>query len=228
MYNFRVKTEKNRRPFVFLCTGMSLDGKLSNYKKEQIQIATNDDKDMLYECRAKADAVVVGGHTLLQDDPKLTLKHSNGNETKPVKVGVVSDASDLNLKGDFLNVGNAQKLIFTTEQTPKEKIIQIETKALVCVLGKNLVNLSEALKILFDLGIKRLMVEGGGTLIYSLLEENLIDEIYLKIGNLIVGGKDSITFVEGKGFESLGVKKVKFLSIKRKPNYLILKVKPLY
>ena len=49
-----------KRPFVFLCTGMSLDGKLSNYKKECVPISSDDDRDMLYDMRVFADAAMVG------------------------------------------------------------------------------------------------------------------------------------------------------------------------
>ncbi len=70
-----------RRPFVFLSTAMSLDGKLSNFKKEQIEIAVNDDKKFREECRIIADAVMVGGNALIKDDPELNIK------TKKEKMG---------------------------------------------------------------------------------------------------------------------------------------------
>jgi 2,5-diamino-6-(ribosylamino)-4(3H)-pyrimidinone 5'-phosphate reductase len=87
------------------------------------------------------------------------------------------------------------------------------------------VNLKKAMGILYKLGIKKLMVEGGGTLIFSLLKENLVDEINLKIGNLIIGGKDSVSLVEGQGFDKLNTKKVRFIRVIKKPNYLILSAK---
>lgn len=227
----RKKTIK--RPFVFLSTAMSLDGKLSNYKKEQIEIAVNDDKEMMYEHRIVADAVMVGGNTLIQDDPKLLVKTRErrkqriklGKSPEPIKVGIVSNANKLKLNGDFLAKGNTLKVIFTTTQTSKEKIRQLEKRAKVYVLGKKIVNLKKAMSILYGLGVRRLMVEGGGTLIFSLLKEDLVDEINLKIGNLIIGGKDSVTFVSGKGFDKLTAKKIKFVKLTKRPNYLILKAR---
>lgn len=62
-----------KRPFVFLCTGMSLDGNLSNYKKECVPISSDDDRDMLYNMRVFADAAMVGGNTLKLDDPGLMI-----------------------------------------------------------------------------------------------------------------------------------------------------------
>jgi len=220
-------------PFVFLSTAMSLDGKLSNYKKEQIAISTDDDKEMMYEHRIISDAVMVGGNTLIQDDPKLLVKTKErqrrrmklGKTPEPIKVGIVSNADKLKLNGDFLGRGDTLKIIFTTTQTSKKKIEQLKKKAQVYILGKKIVNLKKAMSVLYDLDIRKLMVEGGGTLIYSLLKEGLVDEINLKIGNLIIGGRNSVTFVEGEGFNKLNVQKVKILKLIKKLNCLILRAK---
>ncbi len=69
------------------------------------------------------------------------------------------------------------------------------------------------------------MVEGGGEIIYSLLKENLVDEINLKIGNLILGGRDAPTLVDGAGFTQETAKKVEIFKLIRKENYIILKCK---
>jgi len=227
------KNGKIKRPFIFLSTGMSLDGKISNYKKEQIEIATNDDRKMVNEHRLLADAIMLGGNSLILDDPKLLVKTKAiqrrriklGKTPEPIKVGIISNADKMKLNGDFLGKGNILKVIFTTNQTSKKKIEQIKKKASVYILGKNMVNLKKAVSILYNLGVRKLMVEGGGTLIFSFLKEGLVDEINLKIGNLIVGGKDSVTFVSGKGFDKLTAKKVKFIKLTKKPNYLILKAR---
>ena len=52
------------------------------------------------------------------------------------------------------------------------------------------------------MGIQRIMVEGGGTLIAGLLAAGLVDEIYTFIGNIIIGGKDAPTLADGEGFIS--------------------------
>jgi 2,5-diamino-6-(ribosylamino)-4(3H)-pyrimidinone 5'-phosphate reductase len=222
-----------RRPFVFLCTGMSLDGKLSNYKKECSAISSDDDREMLYDMRVIADAVMIGGNTLKLDDSGLTVKSierqkkrlKSGKPAEPIKVSIVSNANDLNIKGDFFNKGSADKVVFTTKQTSKKKIKEIEKKAKVFVLGDKKVDLRKALELLYELGVKKLMVEGGGELIFSLLKDDLVDEINLKIGNLILGGRDTTTFCDGEGFDSFNYKKVKFVKIIKKSNYFILKAK---
>lgn len=222
-----------KRPFVFLCTAMSLDGKLSTFERKQAEIATDDDKEMMYKCRIKADAVMVGGRTLFLDDPGLTVKTEErqkerlklGKTNDPFKVAVVSDISNLNTGGDFFNRGDTKKIIFTTAQSPKDKIEELRKVCDVYVYGEKKVDLKKALSKLSELGVKSLMVEGGGELLFSLFKYNLVDEINLKIGNLILGGRDAPTLADGAGFTQEQAKRVKLIDLERKENYLIFKYK---
>ena len=132
-----------KKPFVFLCTGMSLDGKLSNYKKECSPISSDDDREFLYDHRIIADAVMIGGNTLKLDDSGLTVKSPErqnkriklGKPKEPMKVSVILDASDLKTSGDFFDKGSGEKVIFTTRKTSENKINEIKKKAKVFVLG---------------------------------------------------------------------------------------------
>lgn len=220
-----------QRPYVFMCTGMSLDGKLATSEKKQSEIATNDDREMLYEGRIRADAIMVGGRTLVLDDPGLTVKTKerqdqrlkNGKSKEPYKVGIISDISKLRIDGAFVNRGDTRKIIFTTERSSISKIEEFKESCEVYVSGKDNVDINKVLEKLYELGIKELMVEGGGELIYSLLNNNLVDEINLKIGNLIIGGRNSATLCDGEGFTQETAKKVKLISCIHKENYLVLK-----
>jgi 2,5-diamino-6-(ribosylamino)-4(3H)-pyrimidinone 5'-phosphate reductase len=225
--------ETQKRPFVFTCTGMSLDGKISNSKKECSAISSDDNREMLYDSRVDVDAIMIGGNTLKLDDPGLTLKSLKrqkersrlGKSQEPVKVCVISNANNLKISGDFFDKGTGEKIIFTTNKTSKNKIDEIKKKAKVFVSNGKKINLKKALETLYKLGIEKLLVEGGGEIIFSLLKENLIDEINLKIGDLILGGRNAVTMCEGEGFDALNAKKVKFVSIYKENKHLILKAK---
>ncbi|EKE11729.1 MAG: hypothetical protein ACD_15C00032G0008 [uncultured bacterium] len=225
-------SNKNR-PFVFLCTGMSLDGKISNYKKENSPISSDDDREMLYEARVRADAVAIGGNTLRFDNSGLTVKSEKrrkertdqGKSAEPHKVVFISDANDVKLGGNFFNKGEGKIFVFTTSRTKKEKIEEMKKKAFVHVGKGKKVDLEKALEVLSDAGIKTLMLEGGGEIIYSFLEKNLVDEINLKIGNLILGGRETATLVGGKGFDIPHAKKIQFVNIETFPGHIIIKAK---
>ncbi|MFA5994654.1 MAG: dihydrofolate reductase family protein, partial [Parcubacteria group bacterium] len=148
-----------------------------------------------------------------------------GRTAEPTKVVAISNANDLKIEGDFFDKGEGERIIFTTSQTAQEKIAEMEKKAMVFIVGEKKVDLEKSLEVLFEQGIKSLMVEGGGELIASLFEKDLVDEINLKIGNLILGGRKSATFVDGEGFDMLRAKKVEFLEIKRGETSIIIKAK---
>jgi len=220
-------------PFIFLCIGMSLDGKISTSKRVNTRITTDDDRNFLYDHRVPCDAIMMGGRTVILDDPGLTVKSIQrqkqrlalGKTKEPVKVGIVSDVSKLKTSGGFFNKGDAKKILFTTERSSKTKIKELLKIADVCVYGKQKVNLKKALAKLYTLGIKSILVEGGGELIFSLLKDDLVDEINLKIGDLILGGRIAPTLCDGEGFSGLTAKQVKLVNLKRKENYLMLKYK---
>lgn len=173
------------KPFVFLCAGMSLDGKISTQKRVETRITTDDDRSFLYDHRVLCDAIMMGGRTIILDDPGLVVKSVQrqkqrlalGKTLEPIKVGIVSDVSKLKTNGDFFNKGDAKIIIFTTERSSETKIKVLRDKAKIFVYGKQKVNLKRALAELYAMGIKSVMVEGGGELIFSLLKDDLVDEI---------------------------------------------------
>ena len=63
------------------------------------------------------------------------------------------------------------------------------------------------------LGLGKLAILGGGELVASLLELDLIDELWLTICPVIFGGKTAPTPVEGTGFLASAAKKLELLHV---------------
>ena len=195
-----------KKPFIFINSAMSLDGKLSTYERTQVKISNKEDFERVDRLRASADAVMVGSNTVAVDDPKLTVKSetlrkervAKGLPENPAKI-MVGSIKKIDLEGDFLNYGSAEKIIFTTEKEEKEKIEALKKKARVYVMGKERTNICDMADILAGLGMKRIMVEGGGTLNYEMLDAGLVDEIYVAVGPKVFGGKDAPTLADGPG-----------------------------
>jgi 2,5-diamino-6-(ribosylamino)-4(3H)-pyrimidinone 5'-phosphate reductase len=196
------------RPYTLVNVAMSADGKLDSVARKGTTISSASDKARVDRLRASMDAVLVGGRTLLDEDPRLTVKsqalreerQANGKEENPVKVGIVSQA-DLKPDGNFLTVGPARRLVYTTHRTPPDQIARLEkTGAQVFVLGEEQVDVSAVLESLYALGIRKLMVEGGGTLIAEFFRLNLVDELTIYIAPFIFGGDSAPTVADGPGF----------------------------
>jgi len=199
----------DNRPYVVLNIAVSVDGKTDTVARRGAAISSPHDRARVDRLRAESDAVMVGGRTLLGDDPRLTVKsaalraerQSRGLSENPIKVGVVSIAN-LRCDSRFLTAGPARVVLFTTQQTDPQQVEQLRLcGAEVVVIGEKQVNLPAALLYLKNLGIERLLVEGGGTLNMELIKLKFIDEIYLYIAPLIFGGEAAPTFVDGTGLE---------------------------
>ena len=208
----------NDRPFVLINSAITADGKIDTVERKGAPISSPSDIERVDRLRAESDAIMVGGRTLLQEDPRLTVKSAilrtqrleRGLDENPIKVGIVTKIEDpqaeheigngIKSDGKFLNFGPARVVIFTTEQTDSTQIDRLlERGATVFTLGQRRVDLAEALRCLRELGVKRLMVEGGGTLNAELLRLKLVDEVHLYIAPLIFGGATAPTLADGTG-----------------------------
>ncbi len=204
----RVPWESNMaRPYVFINVAVSADGKMDTIQRKGSAISSEADKARVLRLRAEADAVMVGGHTLIDEDPKLTVKSARlraeraakGWPENPMKVGIVSRAN-LKPDGDFMTAGPARRVIFTTSQTSAEQVNLLSNLgAEVYLLGEKRVDLEKALETLHTLGARRLMVEGGGTLNFELLRLGLVDELSVYVAPKIFGGANAPTMAAGDG-----------------------------
>ncbi len=196
------------RPYIFINSAMTADGKMDDYERKGAAISSAWDKERVDELRASADAILVGGATLRDEDPKLTVKSEarraerirRGLSPNPIKVGVVSAADEVPLKGDFINAGEARKVIFAAARTSDLGIKALRALGVeTYVHDSPRVNLPLAMQTLKNLGVKRLMVEGGATLNFELLRLGLADEILLYVAPMIFGGARAPTFADGTG-----------------------------
>src|SRR5262245_5002905 len=144
------------RPFVFINVAMTADGKIDTFQRKGAAISSERDKERVDRMRAEADAVMVGGKTLLDEDPKLTVKSealraeriASGLSPNPMKVGVVTEAR-LREDSEFLNLGPANIVIFTTRWTSKHHISLLKSRGVdVYVDDSEKVNLLKALETL--------------------------------------------------------------------------------
>src|SRR5262245_6931111 len=114
------------RPYIFINIAMTADGKIDTFERKGAAISSQRDKERVDALRAESDAIMVGGKTLLDEDPKLTVKSevlranrvARGLSPNPIKVCIVTQA-DITPDSAFLNAGPAGIVIFTTRQTSK-------------------------------------------------------------------------------------------------------------
>jgi 2,5-diamino-6-(ribosylamino)-4(3H)-pyrimidinone 5'-phosphate reductase len=195
------------RPIVVINTAITVDGKIDTIARQGAVLSSLADGERVDRLRADVDAVMVGGHTLLGDDPRLLVKSahlreqrlSRGLSENPIKVALDSRMA-LRLDSRFLTTGSARRIVFTTQQAPTGQIETVRQHgAEVYVLGETQVDLALALAMLKTIGVQRLLVEGGATLNFELLRLGLVDEVQIYLAPLIVGGASAPTLAAGDG-----------------------------
>lgn len=195
------------RPYTFINAAMTADGKIDTFERKGSAISSKRDKERVDQLRASADAVLVGGKTLLGETPKLTVKSEalregrirRGLASNPIKVGVVTVA-DIPPESDFMKAGFARVVIFTTNQTSKKQLAKLEASgAEIFVHTEPRVNLTLMMQTLKKIGVDQLMVEGGGTINFELMRLGLVDELTIYIAPMLFGGVNAPTLADGLG-----------------------------
>lgn len=192
------------RPFTFINIAASADGKISNQNRVQIKISCEEDARRVDRLRASSDGIMVGIGTVLSDNPLLTVKNEKlrqertyqGKPSNPVRI-VVDSTCRIPPDSQVLH-NDARTIVAVSERAEKKRIEDISQRAEVVITGKEKVDLSALAVRLFELGIGKLMVEGGGTLNHGLLSKGLVDEIMIYYGRVIIG--DGPSPVDGKSF----------------------------
>ncbi|RRJ33607.1 2,5-diamino-6-(ribosylamino)-4(3H)-pyrimidinone 5'-phosphate reductase [Halocatena pleomorpha] len=189
---------------VLVNAAMSADGKLATHRREQLRISGDADFARVDRRRAEVDAIVVGVGTVIADDPSLIrFDRERRSEIEPtgVPARVVVDSRGRTPLDAGLLSGDAPTYLLTSEATPPERRDAFrDAGARVIVAGTDRVNLPDAFGALEREGIERLLVEGGGELIFSCFEAELVDELSVYVGSLVIGGQDAPTLADGNGF----------------------------
>ncbi len=186
---------------------MSADGKLSTVERRQVAISGPDDFSRVDALRADVDAVVVGIGTVLADDPRLGLddpayaqsRTAEERERSPTRV-VVDSAGRTPIDARILD-DTARTIILASNRATTARIEDLEAHgAEVYVHGDRRVDLVDGFATLTSVGIEHVLVEGGGELIFSLLAADLVDQIRVFVGNVVIGGREAPTLADGDGF----------------------------
>ncbi|HHO57126.1 MAG TPA: 2,5-diamino-6-(ribosylamino)-4(3H)-pyrimidinone 5'-phosphate reductase [Thermoplasmatales archaeon] len=183
------------KPFVIVNCAMSIDGKIAFPDRRQARISNDEDMERVHHLRNECDAVLVGIGTVLSDDPKLTVKEKYvANPSNPLRV-VLDSNFRMPEDAEVMNE-DAPTLIATTCREFRKENVEV----IKC--GEKKVDIEKLLDLLYERGVKKLLVEGGETVIWEFLKRNLADELYIFMAPFVIGGKTSPTMAGGEGAAS--------------------------
>ena len=196
-------------PYVLLSAAVSLDGYLDDTGPERLLLSGPADFDRVDEVRASVDAILIGAGTIRADNPRLLVNSPErraarvaaGKPEYPLKV-TVSGSGDLDPDAKFWHTGG-EKLVLTTDKGA-ERARALGLAADIVPLGPDL-DWRRLLEHLHDArGVRRLMVEGGGTIHTQLLQQGLADELQLVLAPLFVGAPDAPRLFGPGAYQEIG------------------------
>ncbi len=179
------------RPFVTANFAVTADGRISTRNFTPSDFSSKRDKRRLVKIRAGCDAVLVGARTLASDTMTLGIPGIRGKA--PLRV-IVSNSGRIAPALRVFQSAGAPIVIFTTKKMPAAARDALEGVADIFFHPTPTVDLALALAILrADYGVKRLVCEGGGTLLRSFAAADLLDELHLTLCPFIFGGRGAPT-----------------------------------
>jgi len=208
-------------PYIILSAAISIDGKISTRTGDS-KLSSKEDIIRLHKLRSKVDAILIGKNTLLQDDPLLTVRYTKGKN--PIRI-ILDSKGTISKNSKIIKTSNDNlTIIAVSKKISKINLLKLQKLPVeIIVSGENSINLKLLLKKLASKKIKTILVEGGGTVNWEFIKNNLFNELIVTLSPFLIGGNDAISFVEGKGFAKISNSpNLKLKSIKRLKNYLVL------
>jgi 5-amino-6-(5-phosphoribosylamino)uracil reductase len=189
------------RPYTLLSCGVSLDGYIDDATDQRLLLSTEADLDRVDAVRASCDAILVGAATVRRDNPRLLVRAeerraervARGLPPSPAKVTVTS-CGRLAAGANFFAVGESDKLVYCASGALPDTRATLGHVATVVDAGQP-VDMAWICQDLHDRGVRRLMVEGGGSMHTQFLAADLADELQLVVAPFFVGDSLARRFV---------------------------------
>lgn len=218
-----IKPKEKDLPYVLLNCAMSIDGKIAT-RFGDTEFSDEEDWRIVHKIRSECDAIMVGKNTIILDNPKLHIKF---HQPKKLVRIIVDSTFSIPLDSKVLNykLETYPTIICVTDNALKSKIERAKLKNIQFINtgpGKQ-VNLTRLMEELYQHGIEKILLEGGGTLNWSMLKDELVDELRIFISPVIVGGKDAVSLVDGVGVDRvIDGFKFNLQNVLKRSDYVIL------
>jgi 5-amino-6-(5-phosphoribosylamino)uracil reductase len=189
------------RPYVLLSCATSIDGYIDDATGERLLLSNEEDFDRIDAVRAECDAILVGANTVRSDNPRLMVRSQRRRDSRlarglpasPTKV-TMTGSGDLDRDARFFTTGDTDRIVYCASPAVEKTREHLDGLATV-VDGGDPVDPGLALDDLAARGVRRLMVEGGGSMHRLFLTAGLADELHLVVAPFFVGDCRAPRFV---------------------------------
>jgi len=181
-------------PEIILNCAASADGKIALANRHKLNLSNEEDFKRVHSLRSDCDAIIVGIGTVLEDNPSLTINTKYASGKDPIRI--VLDTNCRTPEDAKVLDGKSKTIIAIGNKSKEKKLPNAEL--LRC--GNKEINLEKLIGKMGERGIQKIIVEGGETVLWSFLKNNLFDELNIFVSNVIIGGSNTPTIAGGEGF----------------------------
>lgn len=199
-----IKYITTKKPFCIFKTAMTLDGKIATPSGDSKWVSGKQSREYVHRLRNRVSAILVGVGTVIADDPMLTTRIEGEKASNPTRI-ILDTSGRIPLESNIVETaGKVRTILATTELAHPSVLEVLNTKGIeimVVPVKDGRVDISHVVSRLVDMGIDSILIEGGGAIGYSFLEERLIDKVLFFIAPKLVGGVESKSPLGGTGIQ---------------------------
>lgn len=196
---------------------MSIDGKIATTNRAPFPLGTPLDRKRMKRLRSRFDAVLMGASSLRTFQKPLTTE----GKKSAINVILSRNLHGVSPQWPFFREKKIRRILLLTEKISKKREQEfLKTSEIVYLKKANLT--SQIQKELKKKGIRSLIVEGGGDLMWTFVQKDLIQEYYLTLTPRILGGAAAPTLVDGQGFSPHRSLKLKLKRVEKVRDELYL------
>ncbi len=205
--------DSRARPRIWLNCAISIDGRLAFARGVRARLSGPQDLVRVHRLRAESDAIVVGSGTVILDDPSLTVHWEEiGRLVGRPPTRIVLDSSGSAPAGARVFDGSSPTLVATVKSNNRTYPPHVER----LIAGTDRVELPELWTLLYERGMRRILVEGGARVIASVVASRRFDRLTVYVAPVLIGQGTSPPMVAGpaaEGFEHLA--RLRLLGVER-------------
>ncbi len=192
--------------FIFSNLATSIDGKIATATREHFPLGTPEDRKQMMVLRRRSDAILMGASTLRAYQKPLIVSKS---EKQPLNVILSSNLDGLDPEWTFFTDQRIERVLIVSDKISNEKCLPFLKSSKIERMDSNQPMGSAIIQILEKYGVKNLLVEGGGAVMWYFVEHDLIDEYHLTITPRALGGTEAPTLIDGVGLSAENVLNLK-------------------
>jgi 5-amino-6-(5-phosphoribosylamino)uracil reductase len=214
---------------IHISAAMSLDGRINDRSNERLILSSQEDLDDMYAARANCDAILIGANTIRKDNPSLLINSpelvyarvKRGQAPELIKV-TITQSGDLDAQANFFTAGNAQKFIICTQAS--SAIVQQKLSTVAKILPIQSINAKSIIKVLEEVGIKSLFIEGGTAVLTMFLSQGIFHQLRLAIAPFFVGDKLAPALIDNAQFQNNDKSRLRIKSVRLLGNMAVMDI----